>query len=68
MVFFFRLFSQCPQAGGQHPVVRRAPGLPEAHRLLLKSPFGGGRPGRVKRKNLKKNQGGGGGAAEEEED
>jgi len=34
----------------------------------LKSPFGGGRPGRVKRKNLKKNQGGGGGAAEEEED
>lgn len=33
----------------------------------LKSPFGGGRPGRVKRKNMKKNQGGGG-AAEEEED
>ncbi|KAH8318258.1 hypothetical protein KR067_002922, partial [Drosophila pandora] len=30
----------------------------------LKSPFGGGRPGRVKRKNLKKNQGGSGGAAE----
>lgn len=33
----------------------------------LKSPFGGGRPGRVKRKNLKKNTGGGA-AAEEEED
>lgn len=33
----------------------------------LKSPFGGGRPGRVKRKNMKKNQGGSG-AAEEEED
>lgn len=32
----------------------------------LKSPFGGGRPGRVKRKNLRK--GTGGGAAEEEED
>lgn len=32
----------------------------------LKSPFGGGRPGRVKRKNLKKGQGGG--AAEEEEE
>lgn len=34
----------------------------------LKSPFGGGRPGRVKRKNMKKGQGGGGGADEEEED
>lgn len=34
----------------------------------LKSPFGGGRPGRVKRKNLKKNTGGGAAAAEEEED
>ncbi|EDX15267.1 GD17704 [Drosophila simulans] len=34
----------------------------------LKSPLGGGRPSRVKRKNLKNNQGGGGGAAEEEED
>ncbi|EAA03505.3 AGAP012708-PA [Anopheles gambiae str. PEST] len=34
----------------------------------LKSPFGGGRPGRVKRKNLKKGQGGGGAAEEEEED
>lgn len=33
----------------------------------LKSPFGGGRPGRVKRKNLKKNAAGGA-AAEEEED
>lgn len=33
----------------------------------LKSPFGGGRPGRVKRKNMKKGQGGGG-AEEEEED
>ncbi|GJQ71989.1 putative ribosomal protein S4/S9 N-terminal domain [Trypoxylus dichotomus] len=32
----------------------------------LKSPFGGGRPGRVKRKNLRK--GASGGAAEEEED
>ena len=31
----------------------------------LKSPFGGGRPGRVKRRNAKKGQGG---AAEEEED
>jgi len=30
----------------------------------LKSPFGGGRPGRVKRKNAKKGDGGG----EEEED
>ena len=34
----------------------------------LKSPFGGGRPGRVKRKNLKKGTGGSGGADEEEED
>lgn len=33
----------------------------------LKSPFGGGRPGRVKRKNLKKGQSSGA-AAEEEED
>lgn len=32
----------------------------------LKSPFGGGRPGRVKRKNLRK--GSGGAAPEEEED
>jgi len=32
----------------------------------LKSPFGGGRPGRVKRKNAKK--GTGGGAAEEDEE
>jgi small subunit ribosomal protein S9e len=34
----------------------------------LKSPFGGGRPGRVKRKNMKKGQGGSGAADEEEED
>jgi small subunit ribosomal protein S9e len=34
----------------------------------LKSPFGGGRPGRVKRKNMKKGQGGGGGEEEEDED
>lgn len=34
----------------------------------LKSPFGGGRPGRVKRKNMKKGQGGSGGADEEDED
>lgn len=34
----------------------------------LKSPFGGGRPGRVKRKNMKKGQGGSGGGDEEEED
>lgn len=33
----------------------------------LKSPFGGGRPGRVKRKNLRKGAGGGGGAEEEED-
>lgn len=31
----------------------------------LKSPFGGGRPGRVKRKNMRKAQGG---TAQEEED
>lgn len=33
----------------------------------LKSPFGGGRPGRVKRKNMKKGQGGAAGDDEEEE-
>lgn len=33
-----------------------------------KSPFGQGRPGRVKRKNMKKGQGGSGGAEEEDED
>ena len=33
----------------------------------LKSPFGGGRAGRVKRKNLKKGQSGGGGEEEEDE-
>lgn len=33
----------------------------------LKSPFGGGRPGRVKRKNMRKGADGGA-AAEEEED
>jgi small subunit ribosomal protein S9e len=33
----------------------------------LKSTFGGGRPGRVKRQNLRKGTGGGG-AGEEEED
>ena len=38
--------------------------------FALTSPFGGGRAGRVKRKNQKKSQGGGGAApeAEEEED
>lgn len=34
----------------------------------LRSPYGGGRPGRVKRKNAKKGQGGSGGADDEEED
>ncbi|NXY81111.1 RS9 protein, partial [Alcedo cyanopectus] len=34
----------------------------------LRSPYGGGRPGRVKRKNAKKGQGGGGAGDEEEED
>ncbi|XP_014749013.1 PREDICTED: 40S ribosomal protein S9 [Sturnus vulgaris] len=34
----------------------------------LRSPYGGGRPGRVKRKNAKKGQGGAGGAEDEEED
>lgn len=33
----------------------------------LKSPFGGGRPGRVKRKNMKKTQGGAGENDEEED-
>lgn len=32
----------------------------------LKSPFGGGRPGRVKRKNAKKGSGGGGDDEDEE--
>lgn len=32
----------------------------------LKSPFGGGRAGRVKRKNMKKGQGGGGDDEDEE--
>uniref|UniRef100_A0AAQ4R1A4 Small ribosomal subunit protein uS4 n=1 Tax=Gasterosteus aculeatus aculeatus TaxID=481459 RepID=A0AAQ4R1A4_GASAC len=34
----------------------------------LRSPYGGGRPGRVKRKNAKKGQAGAGGADDEEED
>ena len=34
----------------------------------LKSPFGGGRAGRVKRKNAKKGKGGGEAAEEEDED
>lgn len=34
----------------------------------LKSPFGGGRPGRVKRKNLKKAAGGGGGGGGDDEE
>merc|ERR1712073_124745 len=34
----------------------------------LKSPLGGGRPGRVKRKNAKKGTGGGGGDDDEDED
>ncbi|XP_022252935.1 40S ribosomal protein S9-like [Limulus polyphemus] len=33
----------------------------------LKSPFGGGRPGRVKRKNSRKTQGGAGGEEEDED-
>jgi small subunit ribosomal protein S9e len=33
----------------------------------LKSPFGGGRPGRVKRKNMRKATSGGGGGEEEED-
>ncbi|KAL3084569.1 hypothetical protein niasHS_008261 [Heterodera schachtii] len=36
--------------------------------LSAKSPYAGGRPGRVKRKNAKKGAGGGGGSAGEEED
>lgn len=36
--------------------------------LALTSPLGGGRPGRVKRKNLRKAQGGGSEAEEEDED
>lgn len=34
----------------------------------LNSPYGNGRPGRVKRKNMKKGQGGGSGGEEEEEE
>ncbi|XP_018421593.1 PREDICTED: 40S ribosomal protein S9 isoform X3 [Nanorana parkeri] len=34
----------------------------------LRSPYGGGRPGRVKRKNAKKGQAGSGGGDDEEED
>jgi len=33
----------------------------------IKSPFGGGRPGRVKRKNAKKGQAGSGGEEEDED-
>ena len=36
--------------------------------LALTSPFGGGRAGRVKRKNLRKAQGGAGGSGGEEEE
>ncbi|KAL3071861.1 hypothetical protein niasHT_031052 [Heterodera trifolii] len=35
--------------------------------LSAKSPYAGGRPGRVKRKNAKKGAGGGGSAGEEED-
>ncbi len=35
--------------------------------FALRSPFGGGRAGRVKRKNMKKGQGGGGDAEEDDE-
>merc|ERR1740128_1191912 len=34
----------------------------------LRSPYGGGRPGRVKRKNMRKGTSGGGGGDEEEDD
>ena len=36
--------------------------------FALTSPFGGGRPGRVKRKNMKKAEGRGGDVEEEEEE
>ena len=36
---------QGPQAGGEHPVLHRAPGLPEAHRLLTALPLRRGPPG-----------------------
>ena len=36
--------------------------------LALTSPFGGGKAGRVKRKNMRKAQGGGGGSGGEEEE
>ncbi len=36
--------------------------------LALTSPFGGGRAGRVKRKNMRKAQGGAGGSGGEEEE
>jgi len=35
--------------------------------FALRSPFGGGRAGRVKRKNMKKGTGGGGDAEEDDE-
>ena len=35
--------------------------------FTLMSPFGGGRPGRLKRKNLRKAEGGGGDEEEEED-
>ncbi|CAN8178195.1 unnamed protein product [Coccothraustes coccothraustes] len=66
--------SRGAEAGGEHPVVHRAPGLvvrldSQKHiDFSLRSPYGGGRPGRVKRKNAKKGQGGAGGAEDEEED
>ena len=36
--------------------------------FALTSPFGGGRPGRVKRKNMRKAAGGGGGGDDDDED
>ena len=36
--------------------------------FALTSPFGGGRAGRVKRKNQKKAEGGGGGSADEDDE
>ncbi len=42
--------------------------MPQKHiDFALNSPFGGGRPGRVKRKSQASNGGGGGGDGEDEE-
>ena len=59
---------QGPQAGGEHPVLHRAPGLLGAHRLLLALPVLRGPPGPHEEEERQEGPGRATAGDEEEED